>query len=69
MTVLTIEIPDQSAQDISEIVKKQGGNILASSDGDLTKDEQLSFNRGLREAKLIEAGKMKPLRFDDLWDD
>ena len=69
MTVLTIEIPDKAAQDVSELIKKQGGNILASSESDLSMEEQLSFNRGLREAKLIEAGKMKPLRFDDLWDD
>ena len=69
MTVLTIEIPDKAAQNVSDIIKKQGGNILASSEDDLSKEEQLSFNRGLREAKLIEAGKMKPLSFDDLWDD
>jgi len=68
MTVLTIEIPDKAAQNISEIIKKKGGNVLASSEGDLSKEEQLSFNRGLREAKLIEAGKMKPLSFDGLWD-
>ena len=69
MTVLTIEIPDTSTQNISEIIMKEGGSILASSEGDLSREEQLSFNRGLREAKLIETGKMKPLSFDDLWDD
>jgi hypothetical protein len=69
MTILTIEIPDSSALAISQAVEKEGGSILAHSDDGITKEEQLSLNQGIKEAKMIKAGTLKPLSFDDLWDE
>jgi len=68
MTTLTIEIPDNQTADVSRIIKKKGGNIIANSK-EFTKEEQLSINQGLKEAELIKSGAIKGLTFDELWND
>ena len=67
MTTLTIQIPDNKKERISKIVQTVGGKIIATSD-ELTKLEQVSLNKGIEQAHLITAGKLKGLSFDDLWD-
>lgn len=67
MTTLTIRIPDNKRDRISKIIQTAGGDIIATSD-ELSKIEQASLNRGIEEAHLIKAGKLKGLSFDDLWD-
>jgi len=69
MTTLTIEIPDREMAEFSKIIKKKGGHIIADSTDDLSKSEHISLTQSLKEAELIQAGKLKPLRFDDLWDE
>jgi hypothetical protein len=46
-----------------------GGHIIANSKDNLSKIEQISLNQSLSEAELIKSGKLKPLSFDDLWND
>ncbi len=69
MTTLTIEIPDQLAAEVSKIIKKKGGHIIANSKNNLSKAEQLSLSQGLKEADLIQKGTLKALSFDDLWNE
>lgn len=69
MTTLTIEIQDVEADTVAEIIWKKGGNIIANSNADLTKEEQISLNQGLKEAELIKQGKLKGFTFDELWDE
>jgi len=69
MTTLTIEIPDRDTDEVSQIIKKMGGHIIANSKDNLSKIEQVSLNQSLSEAELIKSGKLKPLSFDDLWND
>jgi hypothetical protein len=69
MTTLTIEGSDKSAEEILQIVKNEGGYVLAQSNEGITKEEQLSLYQGLKEAKMIQSGELKPLSFDDLWDE
>ena len=69
MTTLTIEIPDRETAEVSQIIKKMGGHIIANSKDNLSKAEQISLNQSLKEAELIKAGTVKPLSFDDLWND
>nr|WP_294946060.1 hypothetical protein [uncultured Mucilaginibacter sp.] len=68
MTTLTIDISDGKAAELSQLIKNQGGVIIADS-SDLTKEEQVSLNQGLKEARLIQTGKLKPLSFDELWEE
>jgi len=69
LTTLTIEIPDVEADTVAEIIRKKGGNIIANSKADLTREEQISLNQGLKEAELIKQGKRKGFTFDELWDE
>jgi hypothetical protein len=68
MTTLTIDISDAKAGELSQLIKSKGGVIIADS-SDLSKEEQVSLNQGLKEARLIREGKLKPLTYDDLWDE
>ena len=68
MTTLTIEIPERETAEFTDLIKKKGGHVIASTD-DLSKNEQISLNQSLKEAKLIQTGAIKPLSFDDLWDE
>ncbi len=69
MTTLTIEIPDGVIAEVSQIVKKKGGRIIANSKSNLSKKEQISLNQSLKEAELIKTGAVKALSFDDLWNE
>lgn len=69
MTTLTIEIPDQITDEVSKMIEKKGGHIIANSKNNLSKAEQLSLNQSLKEAELIKKGTIKALTFDDLWND
>jgi hypothetical protein len=71
MTTLIIEIPDDATDDISNIVKEKGGNVINinSDEEDLSSNEVELLKRGLKEALLIKEGKIKPLPFSDLWND
>jgi len=69
MTTLTIEIHDSEMADFAKIIKKKGGHIIADSTDDLSKSEHISLIQSLKEAELIQAGKLKPVSFDDLWDE
>jgi hypothetical protein len=69
MTTLTIVIPDDKTDHISSIIEKEGGNIIAKvTDEGLTKKELKLLKKGIKEAKLIEQGKLKAYTFDELWD-
>jgi hypothetical protein len=68
MTTLTIDISDAKAAELSQLIKSKGGVIIADS-SDLSKEEQVSLIQGLKEARLIREGKLKPLTYDDLWDE
>jgi len=59
---------NQQATTVSQIIRKRGGTLIANSKDDLSKAEQISLNRSLKEAELIKDGKLKGLTFDELWD-
>ncbi len=71
MTTLIIEIPDSETNEISDIVKAKGGNVVyVNTDGeDLTPAELESLKRGIKEALLIKEGKIKAIPFSELWND
>jgi len=71
MTTLIIEIPDKDTGDISNIVRERGGSVvhINTDDEDLTLDELEQLKRGLKEALLINAGKIKSVPFSELWNE
>lgn len=71
MTTLIIEIPDSETNDISNIVKAKGGNVvhIGSDEEDLTHEELELLKRSLKEALLIKEGKIKSIPFSELWND
>lgn len=71
MTTLIIEIPDSDANEISNIVRARGGNVvdIDANDENLTPTELELLKRGLNEALLIKEGKIKSIPFSDLWND
>ncbi len=71
MTTLIIEIPDDATDDISNIVKEKGGNVvnINSDEEDLSSNEVELLKRGLKEALLIKEGKIRSIPFSDLWND
>ena len=71
MTTLIIEIPDDATDDISNIVKEKGGNVvnINSDEEDLSSNEVELLIRGLKEALLIKEGKIRSIPFSDLWND
>jgi hypothetical protein len=69
MTTITYNIPENAEAEISELVLKNGGRVLATSKDGMTEQEQLSLNQALKEAKMIEKGTLKSLSFDELWDE
>jgi hypothetical protein len=68
MTTLTIKIPDSEIEHISKIIRKAGGDVISKIDDDLSEEEKKSLTIGIEEAKLIKEGKLKALKFDELWD-
>jgi len=71
MTTITLEIPDEATDVVSNFVKQQGGNILNvyNQDEDLSERELELMKRGLKEALLIKEGKVKSIPFSELWND
>ncbi|MBS1503291.1 MAG: hypothetical protein JST32_14580 [Bacteroidetes bacterium] len=71
MTTLIIEIPDKEAEDLSNIVRAKGGNVVQvnADEEDLTAQELELLKRGLKEALLIKEGKIKSIPFSELWND
>ncbi|MGF7082522.1 hypothetical protein [Mucilaginibacter sp. UYCu711] len=69
MTTITLEISDEVAQTIFSIIKKEGGNIISVDDDGFTTEELKSVTTGLKEARMIKNGEMKPLSMNDLWDE
>ncbi len=68
MTTLTIEIPDNKAEQISKLIEQAGGNVISKIDDKLSKKDKQSLAKALEEAELIKQGKLKPLTFNELWD-
>jgi hypothetical protein len=64
-------IPDGDANEISNIVRARGGNVVEidGDDENLTPAELTLLKRGLNEALLIKEGKIKSIPFSDLWSD
>ncbi|WP_073402733.1 hypothetical protein [Mucilaginibacter sp. OK098] len=71
MTTITLEIPESATDDISNLVKAKGGNILSihNDDEDLSENEVELLKRGLKEALSIKEGKVKSIPFSELWND
>lgn len=71
MTTLIIEIPENDADEISNIVRARGGNVVEidADDENLTPAELEFLKRGLNEALLIKEGKIKSIPFSELWND
>ncbi|HEY8781683.1 MAG TPA: hypothetical protein VIM16_08725 [Mucilaginibacter sp.] len=71
MTTLIIEIPDNETNEISNIVRAKGGNVvyIDGDDEDLTPVELELLKRGLKEALLIKEGKIESIPFSELWND
>ncbi|QQL51460.1 hypothetical protein [Mucilaginibacter ginkgonis] len=72
MTTLTINIPDDSSNaisDISKIVKKIGGHIAVSSDDDISDEELEIISKSYKEALLIKDGKINKVPASKLWDE
>ena len=71
MTTLIIEVPDLEVDEISNIVKEKGGNVVnAEADNEnLTPVELKLLKRGLKEALLIKDKKIKSIPFSELWND
>ncbi len=69
MTTLTFQIPDTEADKVAELIRKRGGTIIANSKAGLSKSEQISLTQSLKEADLIQQGKLKGFTFDELWDE
>lgn len=63
MTTLTIEIADKDKDFFLEVVKKFKGKIVHTSN----KEKLLAgLKQGLKEAKEIQEGKLKPLSLKDI---
>lgn len=72
MTTLTINIPDDSSDTISDItslVKNAGGEISISFDKGLSVDEMELLKSAYKEALLIKDGKLKGIPASELWND
>lgn len=71
MTTLIIEIPDKETEDIANIIKAKGGNVVHvnADEEDLTPHELELLKKGLNEALLIREGKIKSIPFSELWND
>ncbi len=72
MTTLTIHIPNNNADVISEIsaiVKNIGGEIAVDIDEDLTVRELELLKSSYKEALLIQDGKLKGIPIAELWND
>lgn len=56
-------------QDYSKNIEMMtNSELLREQESDeLTPTEQASLNKGIEQAHLIKAGKLKALSFDDLW--
>jgi len=69
MTTLIIEIPDKETEDISNIVRAKGGNVVHvnADQEDLTPAELELLKRGLKDALLIKESKIKSIPFSELW--
>jgi hypothetical protein len=71
MTTITLEVPDNATDDVSNFVKEKGGNILNvyNHEEDLSEHELELLKNGLKEALLIKEGKIKSIPFSELWND
>ncbi|TFF38850.1 hypothetical protein [Mucilaginibacter psychrotolerans] len=72
MTTLTISIPDDSSDiisDITSLVKNAGGEISISSDEGLSEQEMDLLKSSYKEALLIKDGKLKGIPASELWND
>lgn len=72
MTTLTINIPDDSSDiisDITSLVKNAGGEISISFDEGLSVDEMELLKSAYKEALLIKDGKLKGIPASGLWND
>ena len=72
MTTLTINIPDDSSDiisDITSLVKNAGGEISISFDEGLSEDEMELLKSAYKEALLIKDGKLKGIPASELWND
>jgi hypothetical protein len=72
MTTLTINIPDDSLDiisDITSLVKSAGGEISVSLDEGLSDDEMALLKSAYKEALLIKDGKLKGVPASELWND
>lgn len=79
MTLMTLKIKDNKVNFFRELIKSldfvQLEKVEESGDGDEeyrepTKDEiKENIRQGLREVKLIEEGKMKPIPLKDVLDE
>ena len=50
MAILTFEISDNEAAEISQIIRKKGDTTIANSKDDLSKTKHTSFNQSLKDA-------------------
>jgi hypothetical protein len=72
MTVITISLPENSSDlisDISSLVKNAGGRISIQSDDDFSENEFNALKDGYKEALLIKDGKLNGIPLSDLWND
>ncbi len=75
MTTITVEVPDNEVSEIKQLLALSG-NVLRA---DMLKEaimavkerqeSEASIKRGIQEVEVIEKGELKPLSFDELWND
>ncbi len=75
MTTITVEVPDNEVSEIKQLLALSG-NVLRA---DMLKEAimavkerqelEASIKRGILEVEAIEKGELKPLSFDELWND
>jgi hypothetical protein len=72
MTVITINVPDNNKNiisDISKMAKKAGYEAIVNNDDDFSAGELALLEEAFREAMLIKAGKIKPIPASELWNE
>ncbi len=68
MPTLTVKIPESAQNQLTELVKRLGGEVVSVKTSKAEKKDKLltGIREGLQEVKAIREGKLKSVTMDDL---
>ncbi len=75
MTTITVEVPDNEVSEVKQLLELSGNvlraEMLKQAIMALHEKSEIdgALKRGLIEVEAIEKGELKPLSFNDLWND